>query len=157
MISTDSVGEFLAGKRLAVVGASDDKSKFGNTIYRALRNHGYDVVAVNPHADHVAGDVCYPDVGDVPTPLDGVVIVVGRASAVDVVRACVRHHVPRIWLFKGLGGEGAVSDEAVELCNDNGIDVIAGACPLMFLQPVGWFHKLHRGMRHLNGSLSKAS
>ena len=37
----------------------------------------------------------------------------------------------RVWLFKGLGGPGALSDEAVQLCHDNKIDVVAGACPLM--------------------------
>ena len=58
-----------------------------------------------------------------------------------------------MWLFKGIGGPGALSDEVVRLCEDNGIDVVAGACPLMFLEPVGWFHRLHRSARRHNGSL----
>lgn len=158
MIDTDSIDHFLAdGHRLAVVGASDDKANFGRTIYCALREHGYEVVAVNPNARIVAGDHCYPDLGAVLHPLDGVVVVVNQVAALDVVRDCAAHDVPRVWLFKGLGGAGAVSDEAVRLCRDNRIDVIAGACPLMFLEPVGWFHKLHRAMRHANGSLSGAS
>jgi uncharacterized protein len=157
MITTASATEFLAGRRIAVIGASDDKAKFGSTIYRALREHGYDVVAVNPNSEAVAGDRCYPDLGSVPVPLDGAIVMVSQARAAEVVRACVQHRVPRVWLFKGLGGPGALSDEAVQLCQDNGIDVVAGACPLMFLEPVGWFHKLHRSARHLNGSLAKAS
>ena len=157
MITTTAVTEFLAGRRIAVIGASDDKANFGATIYRALREHGYDVVAVNPNAEAVAGDHCYPDLGSLPAPVDGAIVMVNQARAADAVRACVEHHVPRVWLFKGLGGPGALSDEAVKLCQDNGIDVVAGACPLMFLEPVGWFHKLHRSARHLNGSLTKAS
>jgi predicted CoA-binding protein len=157
MITTSSVAEFLAGQRIAVIGASDDKANFGATIYRALREYGYDVVAVNPNAEAVAGDRCYADLGSVPAPIDGAIVMVNQALAVDVVRACAEHHVHRVWLFKGLGGPGALSDEAVQLCRDNSIDVVAGACPLMFLEPVGWFHKVHRSVRHLNGSLSKAS
>jgi hypothetical protein len=82
---------------------------------------------------------------------------VSQAKSADVVRACAERGVTRVWLFKGLGGRGSVSDEAVELCEQHGIEAVAGACPLMFLEPVGWFHRLHRTMRQLNGSLTKAS
>jgi uncharacterized protein len=157
VIDTAAVNEFLSGRRLAVIGASDDERNFGKTVYRSLRDHGYEVVAVNPTADAVAGERCYPDLGSVPGPLDGAIVMVNRALATEVVRACAEKGVRRVWLFKGLGGPGAVSQEAVQLCLDNGIDVVAGACPLMFLEPVGWFHRAHRGMRRLNRSLVKVS
>lgn len=35
----------------------------------------------------------------------------------------------------------------------HGYDVVAGACPLMFLEPVGWFHRVHRAVRRANGAL----
>ena len=157
MIDHDAAAKFLAAGRLAVVGASDDQRNFGNTVYRALRDHGIGTVAVNARADTVAGDRCYQDLASVPGPIDGVLVMVGGARSGDVVRAAIERGVPRVWLFKGLGGPGAVTDEAVNLCKDHGVDVVAGACPLMFLEPVGWFHKVHRTMRHLNGSLARAS
>ena len=154
MVTMESVERFLGGRRVAVVGASDGKDNFGGTIYRELRSHGYEVVAVNPHADRVAGDPCVPDLASVPAPpVDGAVLVVHPDIAVEAVRACIDLGIPRVWLFKGIGGAGAVSDEVVRLCEDNGIDVVAGACPLMFLEPVGWFHRVHRATRRLNGSL----
>jgi uncharacterized protein len=157
VIEPATVQEFLAQHRIAVVGASDKKDSFGRTIYRELRQHGYEAVAVNPHAESVEGDVCYPDLEAVPGQLDGVVVMVGRDAAADVVRACAARGVQRVWLFKGVGGSGAVSDEALELCDAHGIDVVAGACPLMFLEPVAWFHRAHRGLRHLNGSLARSA
>jgi uncharacterized protein len=157
VIDTHTVQRFLASDRIAVVGASDDKSNFGNTIYRALREHGYRVYAVNPNAATVAGDPCVPALDDVPEAVDGVMVVVSGERALDVVDACVRLGIAQVWLFKGLGGPGAMSDEAVERCTANGIDVVAGACPLMFLEPVGWFHKVHRAARRLNGSLTAAA
>ena len=112
-------------------------------------------MAVNPNADTVAGDRCYPDLASVPGALDGAVVMLSRERAASTVRECAEHDVPRVWLFKGLGGQGAVSDEALEVCAGNGIDVVAGACPLMFLEPLGWLHKMHRGARrHLTHSLS---
>lgn len=154
MVNTDKVDEFLAGRRFAVVGASDDRANFGGTVYRALRDHGYEVVAVNPTAATVGGDVCYPDLASVPGSLDGVVVMVGAPASAGVVRACAEFGIPRVWLFQGIGGTGAVCPDAVQQCQDHGIEVIAGACPLMFLEPVGWFHRLHRAARRRNGSLS---
>jgi predicted CoA-binding protein len=153
-ISTAAVEEFLGQNRIAVVGASDAKNSFGGTIFRELRDHGYDVVAVNRSGGTVAGAPCYPTLADLPHPVDGVIVMVGREAAVDVVRECVTHAVPRVWLFKGVGSPGAVSDEAVRLCQDNYITVIAGACPLMFLPPVAMFHRVHRGVRRLKGALA---
>ena len=155
MVSAEAVARFLAGRRLAVVGVSDTSGNFGKTVYEALRDRGYGVVPVNPKAETVGGDRCYPDLREAPGPLDGVVVMVEPGAAVEIVRQCIALGVPRVWLFKGLGGSGAVSDEAVRLCDEHGIEVVPGACPLMFLEPVGWFHKAHRGMRHLNGSLAR--
>lgn len=157
MIDARTAQEFLSHERVAVIGASDEKSNFGATIYRELRDHGYAVTAVNPSASSVAGDPCYPDLASLPTPVDGAIVMVGKDRAVGVVQDCIAQGVPRVWLFRGIGGGGAVSDDAVRLCEEHGVPVVAGACPLMFLEPVGWFHKVHRGVRHLNGSLSRVA
>ncbi len=156
VLETD-VRAFLSHHRYAVVGASDAKDNFGRTIYRELRAHGYEPVAVNPNAETVEEDPCYPDLASVPGDLDGVIVMVHRDRSADVVRQCAALGVPRVWLFQGAGGASAVSDEAVQLCHEHGIDVVAGACPLMFLEPVAWFHRIHRGVRHLKGSLVSAS
>ena len=153
-ISTAAVEEFLDQKRFAVVGASDAKDSFGGTIFRELRDHGYAVVAVNRRGGTVAGTPCYPTLADLPHAVDGVIVVVGREAAVDVVRECITHAIPRVWLFKGIGTPGAASDEAVRLCQDNHITVIPGACPLMFLEPVAMFHRVHRGVRRLRGAVA---
>jgi predicted CoA-binding protein len=156
-IDPEEVDDFLSQHCIAAVGASDDPKKFGGTIYRALKAHGHNVVPVNRSTSTVDGDVCYPSLAVVPGDLDGVLVMVHRDDAAQVVRECIDRGIPRIWLFKGLGGASAVSDEAVDLCHENNVTVIAGACPMMFLEPVAAFHKVHRSMRHLNGSLAKAS
>lgn len=157
MISNEAIEQFLAGHRVAVIGASDEKSNFGGAIHRELAAHGFDVVAVHPSATTVAGGPCYPSLDEVPGTLDGVMVVVPADRAIAAVEACVRREVPVVWLFQGLGGKGAVSDEAIRLCHDNGIAVVEGACPLMFLEPVAWFHRVHRFARRHRGELAKAS
>ena len=157
MIDQATVSAFLAGHRIAVVGASDNPKSFGSTIYRELLSHGYDAVPVNPNIASIEGQLCYSSLASVPDPIDGVLVMVNRETAADVVRACIERRIDRIWLFKGLGAPGAVSDDAVALCHEHGIDVVEGACPLMFLEPVGWFHRVHRRVRRAKGSLAKAS
>jgi predicted CoA-binding protein len=157
MISPDAAAEFLGCGRLAVVGASDASGSFGRTVYEALRERDVDVVAVHPTATTVSGDPAVADLASLSDGLDGVIVMVNADAAVDIVRQCADLGIPRVWLFQGLGGAGAVSDEAVELCHQHGIAVIAGACPLMFLEPVGWFHRLHRSARRANGSLARSA
>lgn len=155
-VRTEDVKRFLDGHRFAVIGASDDEKNFGGAVYRELKAHGYEPVAVNRSVSRVDGDECFPSLTDVPGALDGAIVMVSRDAAVDVVRECAELGVDRVWLFKGVG-QGSVSEDAIRACEENGIEVIAGACPLMFLEPVAWFHRLHRGVRHMGGSLSRAS
>jgi len=156
MIDSAQANAFLSAGRIAVVGASNEPKNFGRTIVQALTDHGIDAVAVHPREISVSGRPCYPDLASIPDAVDGVIVMVPKASALDVVRDCMEHGIARVWLFKG-AGPGAVSDEAVRFCNDHGVGVVAGACPLMFLEPVGGVHKLHRALRRMNGSLAKAS
>lgn len=51
-----------------------------------------------------------------------------------------------------VGGKGAVSQAALEFCNENGIRVVPGFCPLMFLPDAGWFHRLHGFVMKITGS-----
>ena len=149
-----AVEEFLALGRIAVVGASDRKENFGRTVYTELKAHDHEVVAVHPTATTVDGDPAYPDLAAVPGQVDGVVVMVPAVESSEVVRACVDRGVRHVWLFRG-AGTGAVSEEALGVCREHDIAVVAGACPLMFLEPVGLVHRIHRNFRHLNGSLAR--
>ena len=58
----EAANEFLADKRIAVIGVSRDPKGHGsNLVYRRLRERGYEVFAINPNADEVEGDPCYHD------------------------------------------------------------------------------------------------
>jgi predicted CoA-binding protein len=153
MIEERDVEAFLASDRIAVVGASDDPKNFGRTIYTELKVHGHEVVAVNPNADVVAGDPCFASLADVPDPVDAVFVIVPADRAAGVVRDAAAIGATRVWLFQGIGGTGSVSPEAVAAAREHGLTLIAGACPLMFLEPVAWFHRMHRRLRQMRGAV----
>jgi len=156
MIRSEEANEFLTHKRIAIVGVSEAANNFGKTVWREMLKRGYDAIPVNPRHDSIDGVPCYRDVAGVPGDLDGVIVMVNRDQATDVVAQTIARGIKRVWLFQGIGGPGAVTKEAVAMCHDNDVTVIAGACPMMFLKPISPIHKVHRAMRRLNRSLVKA-
>jgi hypothetical protein len=97
------------------------------------------------HTDTIEGDRSYRRLADVPSPVDGVVVMVPEAAVTDVVREAVACGIPRVWLHRGPGQKPVPSD-AVQICLDHGIEVVDGACPLMFESPVRGIHRLHHFM-----------
>lgn len=152
-----AVHRFLSKQRIAVVGASADPAKFGHTVFVTLADHGYDAVPVNLLAANVAGVSCHSSVADIDPPCDGAIIMLTGPSALAAVHDCIAAKVQKVWLFRGVGSPGALSNEAVQACRTAGVDVVAGACPLMFLQPTAKVHRLHLAIRRLDGSLAEAS
>jgi predicted CoA-binding protein len=145
MPSKEAIDRFLAQQHLAVVGVSRQSDDFANAVYRHLREGGRTLYPVNlaEEVTSIEGDHCYHRLADVPDPVDGVLVMVPAPKAAAVVLDAIARGIPRVWLHRG-AGQGAVSPEAVELCRKHGIEVIDGACPLMFDQPVAWFHRAHR-------------
>ena len=71
----EAASEFLSQTRVAVTGVSRKPKNHGsNTVYKRLRERGYDVFAVNPNADEVEGDPAYDDLRSIPGGVDAVVI-----------------------------------------------------------------------------------
>ncbi|MGE5811741.1 MAG: CoA-binding protein [Ignavibacteria bacterium] len=148
MTSKKIVDEFLAQNTIAVVGVSRTKTKFGNAIYKELKQKGYSVLAINPHLTSFEGDVCYPDLLSVPEKIDAVIINVPPAQAEKVVREAQQAGINKVWLQ-----QGSQSDEAVKFCEENGIDYVSNECILMFAQPTAFMHRAHRWVWGLLGKL----
>ena len=70
-----------------------------------------------------------------------------------MVQACIDRGIPRVWLHKG-AGPSSVTDEAVALCREHGIEVVDGACPMMFMDDAAWLHRVHRWGREVTHHLT---
>jgi uncharacterized protein len=151
MTNLTQIREFLGQKRLAVVGVSRNPKDFTRSLYLELQRREYDVVPVNPDIPDVAGQRCYAHVTDIQPPVDGALLMTRPAVTEKVVRECQAAGIRRIWMYRG-GGTGAVSPNAVLFCQANGISVVEGECPFMFLPETPWFHRLHGFCRKVVGS-----
>ncbi len=151
----EKVNDFLAQKCIAVAGVSrNSKMEAANGIYLKLKTAGYRVYPVNPRAENVEGDLCYPDLKSIPEKVDGVVVCTPPHAAEDLVNQCMENGIPRIWMHRSFG-QGSVSDAAAEKAEEKGLMVIAGACPMMYLQPVDFGHKCMRWVLGIVGKLPK--
>jgi len=72
------------------------------------------------------------------------------AATDAVVRECAEVGLRRVWMHRG-AGRGAVSPAAVAFCREQGIEVVDGACPFMFLPGTGFGHRVHRFFLRLAG------
>jgi predicted CoA-binding protein len=140
----EAANEFLATKRVAVTGVSRTPRTHGsNTIYKRLRERGYDVFAVNPNAREVEGDRCYESLASIPGGVDAVVIATRPEIADETMRECAELGITRVWMHWG-GGRSSVSEAAVEYGRQHEITVIDGGCPLMFAPAADLGHRLMR-------------
>ncbi len=150
MTAKTAVENFVAQRTLAVVGASRDGKKFGNVAFKALRDKGYRVFPVNPSAEMVEGEPCYPNLLSLPERVDNVLVVVPPAETERVVREAAAAGIRRVWLQ-----QGAASEAAIRFCEAHDMEVVHDECILMFAQPVASFHKWHRWVWKALGKLPR--
>jgi uncharacterized protein len=130
------IQDFLSQRRIAMVGVSHQPKEFSRIVFRAFRERGFDVVPVNPNLQEIEGQPCYARVQDIQPPVEGALIMTLPAVSDQIVRDCAAAGIRRVWMYRR-------APDAVAFCVDNGIAVVAGECPLMFLPGTGWFHRLH--------------
>lgn len=152
----EAVQDFLAQRRIAVAGVSRRGDVAANVIYRKLRGAGYEAFAVNPNAEEVEGDRCYPSLAAIPGGVDAVVVATHPDVAPEVVRACAALGIRRAWMHRSFG-TGSASDEAIRLGRQLGLALIPGGCPMMHVEPVDLAHRCIRGWLALTGKLPAPS
>ena len=99
-------------KIVAVIGASSNRSKFGNRAVRAFQREGYTVVPINPHAAEVEGLKAYASVLDVPGPIDMATVYVRPEIATGLLAEFERKQIPEIWINPGAEDDGLMAEAA---------------------------------------------
>ena len=110
----------------AVVGASRDPSKYGHQVYRDLRAAGYKVYPVNPNADEILGDKCYPSLESLPEMPQVVDLVVPPKVTDQIVKVCKKLGIEKVWMQPG-----SESETALKFCKENNIEVVYGVCVMV--------------------------
>lgn len=129
MINDPQIQTFLDGSPFAVVGASTDRSKYGNMVLRTYLQKELAVTPVNPNANEVEGIVALRSLSDIGHSIHGISVITPPSVTEHVVEECVQLNIRNIWMQPG-----AESDAAVTAAQAAGINVIhGGPCLLVVL------------------------
>ena len=113
----------LAGRRIAVVGLSDDPTRPSYEVAQYLASIGLEIIPVNPKCERVLGRKCYASLREVPGKID-VVDVFRRAEfCPEVVKEAIAVGAGGVWLQSGVR-----SPQAKKLAQEAGMDYVEDRC-----------------------------
>ena len=134
-----SVENFIEKKNVAFVGLSRKGNQFSNSVYKELTKKGYNVIPVHPQADEIGGVKCYPDLESVKDMVESALVMTPATQVPAVLNDAAEAGIKHVWVQ-----QGADSEEAVKLGDEKGLDLVNGECIMMFAEPVGFLHRIHR-------------
>ena len=115
---------FIDKKNLfAIVGASNNKNKFGYKVFYDLKKAGYKVIPINPKEKTIQGVKAYSSIVEIKEKIDVVILLVPKHITLRVLEEVKDLEIPRVWMQPGSG-----SNKAVEFCEKNDIDYIKDSC-----------------------------
>lgn len=119
----------LQMKNWAVVGATDNKDKFGYKIFKALKEAGYNVYPVNPGVSEILGCKCYPALKDLPVVPEVVNVVVPPKVGEQIMNNCAELGIKNVWLQPGSNAASVI-----EVAKSAGLNVVDQNCVLIELR-----------------------
>ena len=152
MVKQSLIDGFLAQKRIAMVGVSRSPRDFSRMLFRAFQKHGYDMVPVNPRADEVEGIAAFERIGGVNPPVPAALLMTSRKDCEALLAECAAAGVKWVWLY-GFNGPSSGTKAAEDFCEKNGMTLVPGYCPMMFLPKAGPLHGSHRLFLRVIGKL----
>lgn len=122
--SVEKIKEILENsKTIAVVGLSDNPERTSYMVSEAMQRMGYQIIPVNPNANEILGETCYPTLTDIKEPVDIVNVFRRSEHIVPISEETVRIKAKVLWLQQGI-----VNEEAAGIAMDKGIEVIMDRC-----------------------------
>lgn len=126
---------FFAPAGVALIGASDNPSKLSHGILKNMISYGYQgaVHPVNPKAKSILGLTCYPDIRQVPDPVDLAVIIIPAPAVPEALEACGERGIHAVIIisggFKEVGPEGAALEKiCLEIARKHHMRLIGPNC-----------------------------
>lgn len=120
---------FFSARAFGVVGASANRQKFGNKVLRCYLQNGKTAVPVNPNEREIEGVACVASINELPAEVTSISMITSPAVTVQLVPLAIMKGIKNVWMQPG-----AEHPEALLLCREHGINVIAdGSCVLVVM------------------------
>lgn len=129
MAIQEQIQQFLASPAFGVVGASTNRDKYGNKVLRCYLQNGKKTIPVNPNEAEIEGVPCAATISDLPADVASISIITPPAVTLKLVPLAIEKGIKNIWMQTG-----SEHPDAVALCQEQGINVIAdGSCLLVVM------------------------
>ncbi len=130
-------------KTIAMVGASNDPTRFSYGVLRVLHETGYDMIPVNPRqaGGEIRGLPVYESLRAIDRPVDMVQIFRTSQAALEVTREAIAIGASVVWMQIGVR-----NDEAARLAEDAGLKVVMNRCPKIELFRPFWKPRLNQAI-----------
>jgi predicted CoA-binding protein len=129
MTIQDQINQFLASPAFGVVGASTNRHKYGNKVLRCYLQHGKAAIPVNPTEAEIEGIPAVASISDLPAEVESISMITPPVVTAQLVPLALAKGIKNIWMQPG-----AEHPDAVKLCREQGINVIAdGSCLLVVM------------------------
>jgi predicted CoA-binding protein len=149
MPTLKQITDFIDSQPVALVGVSRNPKKFGYAAFKELKEKGMKIIPVNPNAEEIMGDKCYPSVKMLPPEVKSIIVFTKKNQTASVIREAKEKGINQIWIQ-----QMADTKEALDELKDTGINYITGECILMHYKPHS-FHKFHGNLKKLFGRFPK--
>jgi uncharacterized protein len=150
MTDLQQIQDFLAEKRLAIVGVSRDAKDYTRVVFDEFVKRGYDVVPVNPLAAEIDGKPCLGRLADIKPPVQAALFLIPPKNTDDMMQDCADAGIKKVWFRRKLRHEEH-SSNTLSFCKEHKVSVISGFCPLMFLAGDVSIHRFHGFLLKLFG------
>ena len=110
---------------VAVVGLSPKPDRPSYNVAGYLKENGYKIVPVNPKAEEILREACYPDISSIPEPVDAVDIFRRSEEVPAIVEEAIKIGAKVVWMQ-----EGVINEEASTRAREAGLLVVMDRCML---------------------------
>ncbi|MFN3909682.1 MAG: CoA-binding protein [Candidatus Anstonellaceae archaeon] len=107
----------------AVVGATQNKEKYGYKVLMDLFKKGFNVVAINPKYKKIENISCFPSLSASKRKIDVAIFVVPPSIGAEILKECVNLKITKVWFQPG-----ASSKDLIDFCKQHSIDYFVDAC-----------------------------
>ncbi|MCB1193458.1 MAG: CoA-binding protein [Leptospiraceae bacterium] len=116
----------LDDPKIAIIGATNDSKKYGNKIYKDLKNKGYSVYGINNKATTIDGDKAYHTIKDLGFSPDIINVVVHPKIGLEIIKSACEMNLDNFWLQPG-----AESDEIIEYLEKMDKSFLSHSCVMV--------------------------
>ncbi len=138
--SQEYLSEILRSvKTIAMVGASNDQTKFSYGVLRVLHETGYDMIPVNPNpkVTEIRGIPVYRSLAEIERPVDMVEVFRPKEELYGITEQAIAIGAKVLW-----GQIGVYDDRAAKLAEEAGLKVVMDRCPKIELFRPFWKPRL---------------